>query len=168
MAGRRHAIIAGMLRLLLTMTLAVACAPAHAQAILTLWDPAYVAVRPGASVQVMIIADIRPGYVVIANQADDPSLQPLSLRFRPTSAVTVGAPRYPAAQAAYVDADRRKVLSHAGTLRVAVPVTVSKRAPPGTVQLEGELRYQACFELRCSATRTLPVKLTIDVLPAKS
>jgi hypothetical protein len=115
----------------------------------------------------MVIADIRPGYVVIASQGGGSDLQPLSLRFRPTSAVTLGAPRYPPAQHAYVDADRRKVLSHAGTLRIAVPVTVSKRAPPGAVKLEGELRYQACFELRCSATRTLPVRLTIDVLPAK-
>ena len=53
-------------------------------------------------------------------------------------------------------------------LRIAVPVTVSKQAAPGEVTLQGELRYQACVELRCSATRTLPVKLTIDVLPAKS
>lgn len=157
-----------MLRPLLAMVCMLACVPTYAQAILTLWDPAYVAVRPGARVQIMVIADIRQGYVVIANQAAKSDLQPLSLRFRPASGVTLGAPRYPPAQEAPVDADRRKVLTHAGTLRIEVPVTVSKQAPPGTVQLEGELRYQACIELRCSATRTLPVNLTIDVLPARS
>ena len=135
---------------------------------MTLWDPAYVAVRPGASVEIMVIAEIRPGYVVIAHQASDADLQPLTLRFRPTRQAVVGAPRYPAAQEAHVDADRRKLPTHAGMLRIAVPVTVSKQAAPGEMTLQGELRYQACVELRCSATRTLPVKLTIDVLPAKS
>jgi len=81
--------------------------------------------------------------------------------------VTIGEPRYPGGQESRVDADRRKVLTHAGTLRIAVPVTVSKKAAPGGMTLEGELRYQACIELRCSATRTLPVRLTIDVLPAR-
>ena len=61
----------------------------------------------------------------------------------------------------------RSIGGKVGTLRIAVPVTISKQAAPGEVTLQGELRYQACFELRCSATRTLPVKLTIDVLPAR-
>jgi hypothetical protein len=156
-----------MARLLLILLCALACSPAHAQAIMRLWDPAYVAVRPGASVEIMIIAEIRPGYVVIAHQASA-DLQPLTLRFRPTPRAAVGAPRYPAGQEARVDADRRKILAHAGTLRIAVPVTVSKQAKPGEVTLQGELRYQACVELRCSATRTLPVKLAIDILPVKN
>jgi len=155
-----------MARLLLLLG-ALVCGSAHAQALVTLWDPAYVAVRPGASVSIMVIAEIRPGYVLIAHDAGGTDLQPLTLRFRPTPQVAVGAPRYPAAQDAHVDADRRKVPTHAGTLRIAVPVTVSKQAAPGEVTLQGELRYQACVELRCSATRTLPIKLTIDVLPAK-
>ena len=160
--------IAGMLRLLLIILCALVCSPARAQAIVTLWDPAYLAVRPGASVEVMVIAEIRPGYALIAHQADDPYLQPLTLRFRPTPQAVVGAPRYPAAQETHVDADRRKVLAHAGTLRIAVPVAVSKQAAPGELTLQGELRYQACVQLRCSATRTLPVKVTLDVQPAKS
>lgn len=145
----------------------LAWSPAHAQAIMTLWDPAYVAVRPGTSVEIMVIAEIRPGYVVIAHEASDANLLPLTLRFRPNPQAAVGAPRYPAGQEARVDVDRRKVPAHEGTLRIAVPVTVSKQAPPGEVKLQGELRYQACVELRCSATRTLPVKLTLDVRPAK-
>jgi hypothetical protein len=155
-----------MARLLLLLSTLV-CSAAHAQAIVTLWDPAYAAVRPGATAQIMVIAEVRPGYVVIAHEASDADLQPLTLRFRPTRQAAVGAPRYPAAQEAHVDADRRKVPTYAGTLRIAVPVTVSKQAAPGEVTLQGELRYEACIELRCSATRTLPVKLTIDILPAK-
>lgn len=159
--------MASMARLLLILLAALPCAPAWGQAIVALWDPAYVAVRPGASVQVMVMADIRPGYVVIANQARDANLQPLTLRFLPTRGVTIGAPRYPAAEDAPVDADRHRALTHAGTLRIAVPVTVSRQAAPGELTLQGELRYQACIERRCSATRTLPVKLTLDVLAAK-
>jgi hypothetical protein len=140
---------------------------AHAQAIVTLWDPAYVAVRPGASVQVMVIADIRPGYVVIANRARDANLHSLSLRFQPTAGVTIEAPRYPDAQDTRVDADQHHTLTHTGTLRIGVPVTVSRHAAPGELTLEGELRYQACTQQRCSATRTLPIKLVIDVLAAK-
>jgi hypothetical protein len=156
-----------MVRPIIVLLCALACPPAQAQALVTLWDPAYVAVRPGARVEIMVIAEIRPGYVVIAQQARDADLQPLTLRFRPARQAVVGAPRYPDAQEAYVDADRRKLPTHAGMLRIAVPVTVSKQAPPGEITLQGELRYQACVELRCSATRTLPVQLTIDVLPAK-
>jgi hypothetical protein len=156
-----------MLRLLAIALTLLACPSARGQAIMKLWDPAYVAVRPGASVELMVMAQIRPGYVVIAHQAEDAMLQPLTLRFRPARQALVGAPRYPAAQEAPVDADRRKLPTHAGTLSIAVPVTVSKQAAPGALTLQGELRYQACVELRCSAMRTLPVRLTIDVLPAK-
>jgi hypothetical protein len=157
--------IAGMIRLLFALLVAPAAMPAGAQSIVALWDPAYVAVRPGASVQIMIVADIRRDYVVVANQARDAQLLPLTLRFPARRGVTVGAPRYPAAQDARVDADRRRVPAYAGTLRIAVPVTVSQQAPPGELTLHGELRYQACFAQRCTASRTLPVKLTLDVLP---
>jgi hypothetical protein len=158
--------MAGMTRLLFALLCAAAGVPAGAQSIVALWDPAYVAVRPGASVQIMVIADIRPGYVVIAHQATDAQLLPLTLHFPATRGVTVGAPRYPAAQDARVDADRRTVPTYARTLRIAVPIAVSKRAPPGELTLQGELRYQACVAQRCTAPRTLPVKLTLDVQPA--
>lgn len=156
-----------MLRLLVTLLCLLACSSARGQAILKLWDPAYVAVRPGASIEVMVIAEVRVGYAVIAHEAADATLQPLTLRFRPARQATFGSPRYPAGQETRVDVDRRKVPAHAGTLRIAVPVTVSKQAPPGEMMLQGELRYQACIELRCSAIRTLPIKLTLDVLPVK-
>jgi hypothetical protein len=159
--------IAGMTRLLLALLAASAWAPAGAQSIVALWDPAYVAVRPGATVQIMVIADIRPGYVVVAHQARDAQLLPLTLRFPATRGVTVGALRYPAAQDARVDADRRRVPTYAGTMRIAVPITVSKRAPPGELTLRGELRYQACVAQRCTASRTLPVQLTLDVQPVE-
>jgi hypothetical protein len=170
----RHAIITGMLRLAVILFCVLGCSPACAQAIVKLWDPAYVSVRPGASVEVMVIAEVRAGYVVIAHEAEDKTLQPLTLRFsapRQTVAGTpgavVGTPRYPPGQETRVDADQRKVLAHGGRLQIAVPVSVSKQAAPGELTLQGELRYQACVELRCSATRMLPVKLTLDVLPGK-
>jgi hypothetical protein len=158
--------IASMTRLLLVFLAAVFCMPARAQSIVALWDPAYVAVRPGASVQIMVIADIRPDYVVVAHQAADAQLAPLTLRFPATRGVAVGAPRYPAAQDARVDADRRRS-QPTRPLRIAVPVTVSKHTPPGELTLQGELRYQACVELRCTASRTLPVRLTLDVKPVE-
>ena len=159
--------IASMTRLLLVFLAAVFCTPARAQSIVALWDPAYVAVRPGASVQIMVIADIRPDYVVVAHQAADAQLAPLTLRFPAMRGVAVGAPRYPAAQDARVDADRRSIPTYAGTVRIAVPVTVSKQMPPGELTLQGELHYQACVELRCTASRTLPVRLTLDVKPVE-
>jgi len=155
-----------MVRLLVILCCTLACSPVRAQAILKLWDPAYVSVRPGASVEIILIAEVQGGYAVIAHDAEDSALQPLTLRFRPLRQVVVGTPRYPAGQPTHVDADRRKVSAHVGRLQIAVPVSVSKQTQAGELTLLGELRYQACVELRCSATRTLPVNLTLDVLPA--
>jgi hypothetical protein len=156
-----------MPRLLVILCCALACSPARGQVILKLWDPAYVAVRQGASVELVVIAEVQGGYAVIAHDAEDAALQPLTLRFQPLRQVIVGIPRYPAGQLTHVDADRRQVSAHAGRLQIAVPVTISKQAALGEIILQGELRYQACVELRCSARRTLPVKLTLDVLPTK-
>ena len=160
--------IAPVIRILLAVAVALVCSPASAQAVVALWDPAYVAVRPGASVKVMIIATIQPGHVLVAQQPQGGQLLPLSLRLRSAPHITVGTPIYPAAEEARTGPEEREVTGYTGTLRIAVPISVSNRAPAGELQLHGELLYQACNRRGCFKPRSLPVRLPIDVQAARA
>jgi hypothetical protein len=159
--------IAPVMRILLAVLLVLVCAPADAQ-VVSLWDPAYVAVRPGASVKVMIIASIRPGYLVAARQPQGRQLQPLSVSLRPAPYLAVGTPIYPAAKMTELDPDQAGLAGHTGTLRIAVPISVSRQAPAGELQLHGELHYQACSPRVCFKPRSLPIRIPIEVQAART
>lgn len=154
-----------MLKALVFLIAVVACAAARAETIVALWDPAYVALRPGAHVQLMVIAKIRPGHAVIARQAGSEDVQRLFLRMRPARNVSLGAPLYPRGVPVEGVPGEQGLLGHIGMLRIAVPVTIAARTPTGQLVLSGELHYQSCDRYACSAPQTLPVRIPIDVQP---
>jgi hypothetical protein len=151
-----------VIRILLALMLALACAAADAQ-VVSLWDPAYVAVRPGASVNVMVIITIGAGYVVVAEQPQGDRLRPLSLRLRSVPHLSVGTPIYPPAEETRAVPGEPGLTGYTGTLRIAVPISVARQAPAGELQLQGELHYQACSRRGCFRPRSLPIRLAIDV-----
>jgi len=134
---------------------------ARAAEIVTLWESAYVSARPGATVHLLLQADIRSGYVVVAQQARGPGLLPLDLKLSDNPYLKTGPPSFPTAQGSMVG--ERKVAGYASTLRIMLPVTISPRAPAGETVLSGELRYQACDGTRCLSAQTLPIALVIDI-----
>ena len=131
---------------------------------MTLWDPAYVAVRPGASVEIMVIAEIRPGYGSSPTvrrrrpAGSDPAVRPTARRL---SALSLsrragGACRCRPAQAAHA-------CEHAAS-RCRSRV---EAAAPGEMTLQASCATRPAWS--CAARRrTLPVKVTIDVLPPKA
>jgi DsbC/DsbD-like thiol-disulfide interchange protein len=136
---------------------------ARAAEIVTLWESAYVSARPGATVHLLLQADIGSGYVVVAQQARGAGLLPLSLKLNDSQYLKTGPPSFPTAQASMVG--ERQVAGYAATLRIMLPVTISPQAPAGEIVLSGELRYQACDEARCLSAHTLPIALVIEIQP---
>lgn len=135
--------------------------PARAVEIVTLWDSAYVSARPGATVHLLLQADIRSGYVVVAQQARGAGLLPLSVKLNDDQYLKTGRPSFPTAEQRLVGA--RKVAAYASILHIMLPVTISPQAPAGETTLSGELRYQACDDTRCMSPQTVPVVLVIDI-----
>ena len=159
----RRAIIAPVKPTLALLAVLFACAAAHADDIVTLWDTAYVSVRPGTTVRLILLADIAPGYVVVAHQAQADQPIPLTLQVERTAYLTPGSPTYPVAEQGAVEGGTLRVPVYSATLRIALPITVSPQAPAGETMLEGELRYQACNTWRCLPPRTVPVQLVLDI-----
>ncbi len=159
----RRAIIPAVNRVLHLLAALLACTLAHADDIVTLWDTAYVSVRPGTTVRLILLADIHPGYVVVAHQAQPDPLAPLTLQVGGAPYLTPGRPTYPAAEQGPVEGGTLRVPVNSATLRIALPITVSPQAPAGETMLEGELRYQACNTWRCLPPRALPVQLVLDI-----
>jgi hypothetical protein len=152
-----------MPRLVLFFIALAGCSAVRAQAIVALWDPAYVSMRPGASARLLVIANVRPGHVLIANQARSAKLRPLQLRLRPPPRISLGPPRYPQAEDTSIDGSDQLVPTYSGTVQIAVPVTVAANTAPGELWLTGELRYQSCSRRGCAPARSLPVRIPIDV-----
>jgi hypothetical protein len=70
----RRAIIPVVNRVLPLLAAVLACTLAHADDIVTLWDTAYVSVRPGTTEHLILLADMHPGYMVVAHQAQPDQL----------------------------------------------------------------------------------------------
>ena len=136
-----------MLRLLLILLCLLACSSARAQAILKLWDPAYVAVRPGASIEVMVIARgpgglrgdrprgrgrdaAAPDPAVSARPPGDFRQPPLSCRARDARRCRSAQGTCPRRHAAHRGAGHR-----------------FEAGPARRDDVQGELRYQACMRV---------------------
>ena len=125
--------------------------------------------RPGDSVLLAIVADIKQGFHINADERQIKSFED----FKPIptqvsvveapDALTIETPRYPPAvpfKAQYAAGD---LMSYKGRIIIYLPVKLEKTAEPGSLELTLNFQYQACtdsyclFPKRIALTKKLPV-----------
>jgi hypothetical protein len=106
---------------------------------------------------------VKPGYHVQANPVLNPDLIPLTLEIKPAPDARSGKPIYPPAKRLRLEGDSVALVVYDGSFTVRTPIRLSKRAAPGTRDLSGALRYQACDDRHCLFPTTIPFTLKLRV-----
>jgi thiol:disulfide interchange protein DsbD len=143
---------------LLFVNFAVAQTP-----VLTVKPPMGVVVKKGGTVDVKVTATLNQGFHLNSHTPSEDYLIPLTLKWEgPLEEVEVVYPK-PELQKYSFEEKPLSVLT--GMFPLVTKFKAPAGAAPGPVTLNGKVRYQACNDHSCFAPKTVPVTLTVQVLP---
>jgi thiol:disulfide interchange protein DsbD len=143
---------------LLFSNLAFAQTPA-----LTVKTPEGVVVKKGQTVDVKVTATLNTGFHLNSHTPTEDYLIPLSLKWEgPLESVDV---IYPKPQMEKYSFDDKPLSVLTGQFPLVTKFKAPATAAPGPVTLNGKVRYQACNNNSCFPPKTVPVTLTVQVLP---
>jgi hypothetical protein len=109
---------------------------------------------------VTIVAD---GYRIQANPASSEFLVPLELRLEPVDGLQVGAPIYPVGQPYRLLGSDARISTYRGEIEISVPLAATDVARPGSHELQGSARFQACNPRVCLFPASVPVAVAVVV-----
>jgi thiol:disulfide interchange protein DsbD len=125
--------------------------------------PVGVVVKKGATVDVKVTATLNEGFHLNSHTPTEDYLIPLTLKWEgPLEAVDVVYPK-PTMEKYAFDDKPLSVLT--GQFVLATKFKAAAGATPGPATLNGKIRYQACNNNSCFPPKTVPVTLTVQVLP---
>jgi thiol:disulfide interchange protein DsbD len=143
---------------LLCVNLAVAQTP-----VLTVKPPVGVVVKKGQTVDVKVSASLNTGFHLNSHTPTEDYLIPLTLKWEgPLEEVDVV---YPKGTMETYSFDPKPLSVITGAFTLATRFKAPASAAPGPVTMNGKIRYQACNNNSCFAPKTVPVTLTIQILP---
>ncbi len=143
---------------LLLTSLAIAQTP-----FLMVKAPVGVTVKKGATVDVKVTATLNEGFHLNSHTPTEDYLIPLTLKWEgPMEAVDIV---YPKPQMEKYSFDDKPLSVLTGQFPLVTKFKAPATAAPGPVALTGKIRYQACNNNSCFAPKTVPVTLTVEVLP---
>ena len=122
-------------------------------------------VRPGASVRAALQVRLPDTLHVQSNAPRDPSLIPTVLTVEPPAGVRVAEIVFPPAQDFEQIGIDEPLAVFPHEFAIGVRFEVDASAAPGTIEVPGRLRYQACDENLCYAPSTADVRWTLRVVP---
>jgi hypothetical protein len=158
MALRNYLTILAAQSALLFTNLAFAQTP-----VLTVKPPVGVVVKKGATVDVKVTASLNEGFHLNSHTPTEDYLIPLSLKWEgPLQEVEVV---YPKPQLEKYSFDDKPLSVLTGQFPLVTKFKAPEGAVPGPVTLSGKVRYQACNNNACFPPKTVPVTLTVQVLP---
>ncbi len=130
--------------------------------VLTLATPDRLTIKRGATGEVRLKAELRPGFHVNSNTPADEFLIPLRLTWA-KEPLDVEQIIFPKPQSEKYDFSPNPVSVFSGNFEIITRFKASASAKPGMAILTGKLRYQACNNKECLAPRTLDVRVTADL-----
>src|SRR5262245_57518582 len=150
--------------LVLFLAFAVAAGPA----VVSVQTSKAIEASPGQSVEIQVSVSIARGYHLQANPASEVYLIATRLEFNPGNEISVGRLRYPPSKPYRLSGADRDLKTYEGDFDIGVLLKVSRSASLGEHVLRGRLHYQACNSEVCLSPASVPVTLTLAILPAKA
>jgi hypothetical protein len=129
-------------------------------------DVANVTITAGASAIVRIPVTVVDGYRIQANPPSSPFLVPLELRLDPAEGLEFGEPLYPEGQPYRLQGSDEDLSTYRGALEIVLPITATDDDPGSTRTVRGSLHFQACDSRVCLFPASVPVTLTVAVIPS--
>jgi hypothetical protein len=133
--------------------------------IVTVQPPPVVTLAVGETAVAHLRVAVADGYHIQANPASDPFLIPARLELKPKMGVRARNPQYPPARPYRLAGTSSDLRTYDGTFEIIVPFEAGERTQPGDRALSGILRYQACDARSCLFPASIPVSLTVRVVP---
>ena len=122
-----------------------------------------VTVAAGGRGEVMLELTIEPTWHINANPPSPDYMIATEAKLEGAQGVAAGAPVYPAPHRLKVEFDDAPLAVFDGSARIRIPVVASATAAPGSRELTGTLRFQACNDQVCLAPATIPFRVTVVV-----
>ena len=119
----------------------------------------------GSSVKTAVIAEVASGYHINDHVPSLDYLIPTQLKLQeeePLSLASVAYPKGSPEKFTFLDAP---ISVYQGKLLVGAILKVAAGAKPGAYTLKGMLNYQACNDHACLPPTSLPLTLTVNVVP---
>jgi len=119
----------------------------------------------GSTVKAALVAEVTAGYHVNDHVPSLDYLIPTELKLEAALPLAPGSAVYPKGTArkfAFLDTP---ISVYEGKLVVGTQIQVAANARPGSYTLKGTLNYQACNDHACLPPTSLPLTLTVKVVP---
>jgi thiol:disulfide interchange protein len=126
------------------------------------------AVRPGTSVRAALQIQLPEGFHVNSNRPRDPLLIPIVLSVTPPPGVTFAEIVYPAPTDLRQQGAPEPLSVFEREFAIGIRLDVASDAAPGSLEVPGTLRYQACDEKVCYRPMTVPVLWTLNVVSGEA
>jgi len=120
--------------------------------------------RPNSTVRAAVLVDVLPGYHINDHHPTLDYLIPTEVKLEPTSQVTVNDITYPKGEPKRFAFSDTPLSVYEGTVRVDVAFQLDRKTPPGSYEVKGKLRYQACNDHACLPPASVPLSFTFKVV----
>lgn len=123
------------------------------------------AVHAGSTVKAAVVADVESGYHINDHVPSLDYLIPTELKLQPAAPLSIGETKYPKGSPQKFSFLETPISVYQGKLVVGAEIKVASDAKPGTYALKGSLDYQACNDRACLPPTSLPLMLSVKVVP---
>jgi len=124
--------------------------------------------HPGGLARAALLVSLPQTLHVQSNAPRDPSLIPTVLTVTPPEGVRVSELVFPKSTDLEQAGQSQPLAVFEHQFAIGVEFEVAAGTPPGSIDLPGELRYQACDDKLCYPPVTSPVRWTLTVAPANA
>jgi len=155
-------LLCGMVMLVAAASLGQAQSkPVVAARALTATDAAHA----NSPLKIAVVAQVAPGYHINDHKPSLDYLIPTELRLDPIPQITVKNVVYPKGTLKKLAFSDSSLSVYEGAVVVGAVLEVAKAVRPGSYALKGKFAYQACNDHACLPPASVPVALTVKVVP---
>jgi hypothetical protein len=120
---------------------------------------------PGSTLKAAAVAQIAPGYHINDHKPTMEYLIPTEWKIEGTKEISVEKLAYPKGELKKFAFSEEKLSVYEGALTVGALLRIARTTKPGTYALKGDFKYQACNDHACLPPKSLPLVLTVNVVP---
>jgi thioredoxin:protein disulfide reductase len=122
-------------------------------------------VHANSTLKVAIVAEVAPGYHINDHKPTLDYLIPTELRLEPNAQMALRDVTYPRGTLRKLTFSDASLSVYEGEIVVGALLQVAKAVRPGSYTLKGKLAYQACNDHACLPPTSVPLTLTVKVVP---
>lgn len=124
-----------------------------------------VQVKAGSSTTVEMAFRVGEGFHINSSKPKSELLIPTTLKLNLPQQLNLTELRYPVGRdQTFEFSPQEKLNVYSGDFSISSTLQATRGTPPGTYQVSGELKYQACDRSACYPPRSLPVQFQVTVI----